>query len=141
MRAVGDTYRDAALCKGKNIDLWYPPLDTEVPERYYSVAREVCHRCTVWRNCLDDGIEERWGMWGGLTPVDRRALTDDTPKASVFRPHGSWLRYRQGCRCHECVDAHEQSTETINLKLIPSQREALKDLEMLKFGLLSPKEG
>lgn len=141
MRGVGDTYRDDALCKGKNIDLWYPPLDTDVPERFYSIAREVCRRCPVWRDCLDDGADERWGMWGGLTPVERKALGDEKPRASAFKPHGTWLRYRQGCRCSECVDAHEQRTEKINLNLIPSQREPLNDLEMLKYGLLSPKEG
>jgi len=134
---IGESYRDDALCKRLHIDLWFPPLDADVPERYYSIAREVCKRCPVWVACLDDGIEERWGMWGGLTPQERTALTSVTPRPAVFKPHGTWTRYRQGCRCTDCLISEEKENDKINIKLIPKMMESLGDLEMLKYRLLS----
>jgi WhiB family redox-sensing transcriptional regulator len=141
MALGGDSFRQKALCTKRHIDLWYPPLDTDVPERYYTIAREVCKRCPVWRECLDEGIEERWGMWGGLTPQERTALNNPSPRPTVMKPHGTWTRYRQGCRCNECVDAEAKENEKINLDMIPYMTESLGDLEMLKYGLLSPKDG
>lgn len=86
---------------------------------------------------MDAGIDEKWGMWGGLTPQERTALTNDYPKQSVLQPHGSWIRYRQGCRCSSCVQAHEQPTNAINIDVIPTHGEPIHDLEMLRFNLLS----
>lgn len=128
----------SAACRKRKNDFWYPPLDTDVPDNYYSIGREVCHRCPVWSECLDAGIDEKWGMWGGLTPQERTVLISTTPKASVIKPHGSWIRYRQGCRCSDCVGAHEQPTNKINMSVIPLHGEPVQDLEMLRFNLLSP---
>lgn len=141
MKVSGESYRSKALCNKRHIDLWYPPLDSDVPERFYTIAREVCKRCEVWRECLDDGLEEKWGMWGGLTPHERTALTTATPRPTVLKPHGTWTRYRQGCRCHECTSAEEQENEKLNINMIPYMTQSLGDLEMLKYGLLSPKKG
>ena len=127
-----------ASCRKRKNDFWYPPLDTDVPDNYYAIGREVCHRCPVWENCLDAGIDEKWGMWGGLTPQERTVLTSDSPKASVIKQHGSWIRYRQGCRCNDCVEAHNQPTNEINMSVIPEHGELIQDLEMLRFNLLSP---
>ena len=131
-------WRSDALCKGKHIDLWYPPLDTDVPENYYTISRAVCRQCPVWSECLDDGTDERWGMWGGLTPQERTALTAENPKASTLRAHGTWLRFRQGCRCTECTDAHANLNDEINIEEIPNMTDELTDLEMLKFRLIQP---
>ena len=83
------------LCKNRHIDIWYPPLDTDNPDKYYGVAREVCRRCPVWKECLDAGTTETWGMWGGLTPLERTVITNKSPKPSAIRSHGTWVRYRQ----------------------------------------------
>lgn len=131
-------WMENASCRKKKNDFWYPPLDTDVPDNYYAIGREVCHRCSVWQDCLDAGIDEKWGMWGGLTPQERTALTSNNPKQSVLKHHGSWIRYRQGCRCSSCVDAHKQPTNQINLKIIPKWDEEIEDLEMLRFHLLTP---
>lgn len=136
MPNYADDWRKESLCKNRHIDLWYPPLDTDVPENYYQIARLVCRQCPVWKECLDDGVEERWGMWGGLTPQERTALTSEHPKPTVMRPHGSWVRYRQGCRCAECVNAESEEIKEINIQEIPQMNTELTDLEMLKFRLL-----
>lgn len=77
-------------------------------------------------------------MWGGLTPQERTALTVEHPKASVLRAHGTWIRYRQGCRCTECVEAESKEINEINIQEIPKMGAELIDLEMLKFRLIQP---
>lgn len=133
-----EDWREQALCKDCHVDLWYPPLDTDIPENYYTISRAVCRQCPVWKQCLDDGVDEKWGLWGGLTPQERTALTVDHPKASVMRPHGTWTRYRQGCRCTECVEAEAKEINEINIQEIPKMGTTLIDLEMLKFRLIQP---
>ena len=130
-------WRSKALCHKKNQDFWYPPLEADAPEQYYSIAREVCRCCPVWNECLQDGLDEKWGMWGGLTPKDRQPIV--AGRQNSFKPHGSWLRYRQGCRCTGCVEAHEENTENtnVNLRIIPYMNEPIGDLGTIRFGLLS----
>jgi len=45
----------------------------------YNMAREVCDRCPVRYECLQDALDrdEQWGMYGGLTPNERKALKTD----------------------------------------------------------------
>ena len=127
-----------AYCSKKKNDFWYPPLDSDNPESYYAIGREICRRCSVWTNCLDAGLEEKWGMWGGLTPQERTTLTSNNPKQSTYYPHGSWIRYRQGCRCTDCTNAHEQPVDSISMSIVPLWEDDIEDLEMLRFQLLSP---
>lgn len=131
------TWMEDALCRRVSNELWYPPLESSTPESYYSIGREVCHRCPVWKECLDAGKDESWGMWGGLTPNERVALHTRFAKPSTYKPHGTWMRYRQSCRCSDCVDAHDKPTDPINLSVLPKWQEPIADLEMLRFNLLS----
>ena len=36
-----------------------------------SRAKEVCATCPVRRDCLQDGLSEEWGIWGGFTRAER----------------------------------------------------------------------
>jgi hypothetical protein len=63
---------DYALCKGKHLDIWYPPIDALDHNRYYTVAKWVCERCPVKDVCFDEGQGEEFGCWGGQTPKERR---------------------------------------------------------------------
>ncbi len=62
-------WRQDAACLGANVDGFYS--ETPTPE-----ARATCRRCPVRAACLADALarDERWGLWGGLTPVQRRNL-------------------------------------------------------------------
>jgi hypothetical protein len=110
-------WMEEASCRKRRNDFWYPPLDTDVPDNYYAIGREVCHRCPVWDKCLDAGIDEKWGMWGGLTPQERTVIVTT--------------------RCSDCIDGHNQPTNKININVIPKHGEPVQDLEMLRFNLLS----
>lgn len=43
---------------------------------YYEEAKSVCDVCPVRAQCLDHALinKERYGMWGGLTPIERRRI-------------------------------------------------------------------
>lgn len=50
--------------------------DETVPKGYenksYTLAVKICSQCVHKKECAEWGImKERWGVWGGLTPVDR----------------------------------------------------------------------
>ena len=127
-------WRQEALCHGRNNEFWFPPIEAEAPEQYYSIAREVCRCCPVWSQCLQDGSEEKWGMWGGLTPKER-----NTTKATLLKPHGSWIRFRQGCDCPECTADHMDSSVNVNVNMsvIPYMGESAGDLGSIRYGLLT----
>jgi WhiB family redox-sensing transcriptional regulator len=56
-------------------DAWYPTsLEHDGDE--VKAARRLCAHCDVWQECRDYALDrdEREGVWGGLTPRERRAL-------------------------------------------------------------------
>lgn len=122
-------WRAKALCVKKNLDFWYPPLDAESVDAYYSVGKKVCNHCPVWEECLNDGLSENWGLWGGLTPTERTVFTH-FPKKTALKHHGTIERYKQGCRCTECTTIWGiiQTTE-IDITKIPDY--TVKDFDIL----------
>jgi hypothetical protein len=50
--------------------------DTAHPDQWFasksSAARAVCAGCSVRVECGEAGRRERFGIWGGLTPGQRR---------------------------------------------------------------------
>ncbi len=77
----------AAACRGRT-DLFFAPDTSESraerADRERS-AKEVCRGCAVRAECLEESLssQERFGIWGGLTERERRALArdrDDSPQ-------------------------------------------------------------
>ncbi|MFD2794596.1 WhiB family transcriptional regulator [Promicromonospora vindobonensis] len=44
-------------------------------------AKKICQSCPVREQCLELGLrnDERFGIWGGLTRAERKALTKRSP--------------------------------------------------------------
>lgn len=63
------TWTDQALCAQVGGDAWYPEHDSS-PD----ASKRVCQRCPVKVECLEWAIAtgEEHGVWGGLTPQERR---------------------------------------------------------------------
>lgn len=64
------------LCRGET-----EAFDDEHAETVLA-AKAVCARCPVAGECLEVGIFEPWGVWGGLTTEERRALVKKLRRAS-----------------------------------------------------------
>jgi hypothetical protein len=120
-----DDWRSDALCLGKHSDYWFPPLFGN-RQAYIAYGRMVCERCPVWAPCLQSGENEVHGMWGGLSNRERGS------SPSVLHRHGSWQRYRQGCRCSECHDAEHGYKRPINLGQITGNMDEMPEPEVLK---------
>jgi WhiB family transcriptional regulator, redox-sensing transcriptional regulator len=69
---------EQAACRFEDPDLFYPP--EEERGRYAALremlAKRICLGCPVLRECTDYALanDERYGVWGGLTPADRNRL-------------------------------------------------------------------
>lgn len=79
-------------CEGMSPDIFFPTVtdpdgyewfdDGTIWEAFgdtsdnYSGARAICALCTCRVACLNRALDtkERWGMWGGLTPIERRRI-------------------------------------------------------------------
>ena len=60
-----------ALCVGADPEAFFPPGDAPAAE-----ARDICAACPVRGQCLAYAItaDERFGIWGGLDPRQRRTV-------------------------------------------------------------------
>lgn len=61
-----------AACVDVDPDVFFPS-DTGVDEDVqYDEARPYCAVCPVRGRCLTAGLHESHGMWGGMTPTERK---------------------------------------------------------------------
>lgn len=65
-------WRRQAACRDKPIEWFYPVERHEVA---YALGRAICAECPVAEPCRafalrvdEDGVPERFGLWGGTTP-------------------------------------------------------------------------
>ncbi|AIT14553.1 WhiB family transcription factor [Mycobacterium phage Jamie19] len=66
-----DDWTLGAACTQTDPEVFFPEKGEPV-----GPAREICKRCDVRQQCRDIAIahDEEFGIWGGLTPNQRRAL-------------------------------------------------------------------
>lgn len=69
--ASNQDWQDLAACRTIPVEMFFPPAEQEGDE-----AKLVCDACSVREPCLEFAISagERFGIWGGLTPQERRSL-------------------------------------------------------------------
>lgn len=75
--ASTDDWQGNALCRGNHAHLFFPPSTFERKddrERRELRAKAICDVCPVKSECIDYAlsIREPFGIWGGMTEVDRR---------------------------------------------------------------------
>lgn len=72
-------WSDGAACRGIENLLFFSPDSMESKEarlRRERQAKQLCAECEVRDECLSTALAQResYGIWGGLTEVERRAL-------------------------------------------------------------------
>lgn len=86
-RPSGDqSWTQSAECAKPGQPLMFPHEgDTVGVEQ----AKDVCNRCPVRQQCLDEalGRRESFGIWGGMTTDERRALLRQTARKAA-KPRG-----------------------------------------------------
>ena len=80
MPKYGEVDWDQAECKGSiYTDLFYTVEEQRSIQQYeyINALRSVCARCPLWATCLTYAMEhEDYGVWGGMTSVERVAMRD-----------------------------------------------------------------
>jgi WhiB family redox-sensing transcriptional regulator len=63
---------DDALCAEVTPDIFFP----EMGNAFTRQAKQICADCPVAMICLEYSVEHDipFGIWGGLTPAERRRL-------------------------------------------------------------------
>jgi WhiB family transcriptional regulator, redox-sensing transcriptional regulator len=74
-----DEWQLQALCRGNHAYLFFPPSTFERKderERREMKAKAICGVCPVQDPCSRHAIDirEPFGIWGGLTEVERRSI-------------------------------------------------------------------
>lgn len=70
LRYNPNLFKDAS-CKGLNTETFYPDKTSfnREEERFYN---NLCSRCPALEACMEWGLaHENYGIWGGLTPIQR----------------------------------------------------------------------
>ncbi|WP_166503527.1 WhiB family transcriptional regulator [Modestobacter italicus] len=64
-------WQDRALCAQIDPEVFFPARGEST-----RTAKDVCAACPVMGRCLDQALadDERYGVWGGLSERERRAL-------------------------------------------------------------------
>lgn len=92
-------WSDHAACLGHPVDWWFAPEH----QGYPAIARQICQGCPVRLKCLDwatsindnGQVQELHGMWGGMSPEERRAIVRRRQgKAPAAIAHGTKRGYR-----------------------------------------------
>ena len=81
MTAVhGEDWAMRAKCRGTADALFAEAADQKR-------ARSLCMGCPVRLECLAEALDNRieWGVWGGMTERERRALLRRCPNATSWR--------------------------------------------------------
>lgn len=74
-------WSEDAACRSADPDELF--ADSTVQNR----AKAVCTGCPVRTECLADALDNRveWGVWGGMTERERRALLRRRPNVASWR--------------------------------------------------------
>lgn len=63
-----------AACRNISPDIFFPE---KLPGKHVikaSAAKKICMNCSVQEECLNYGLKEAHGIWGGLAPRKRQHL-------------------------------------------------------------------
>jgi WhiB family transcriptional regulator, redox-sensing transcriptional regulator len=84
----------AGLCADAGDDRCYPDhISAHARRRLTEYARQRCSGCPVAEECLELALRietqktrSSWGIWGGTTPGERRAMLRDRTQARAALP-------------------------------------------------------
>ena len=93
---VGPEWKDDALCRtgdARHIDKFYPESGTH-GGNHLIAPRKLCLECPVRYECLEYGIDEPFGVWGGHSPSQRRRISSMMKKGSSLVESSEFIDIR-----------------------------------------------
>ena len=86
---------DALCAQIGTPELWFPAKGgTAEP------AKNICRDCPVQPQCLDYGMDQEFGIYGGYSPRERRAMRHGHYSVDCETP----LIYPRAKRCRTCAN-------------------------------------
>lgn len=84
---VNQSWRDRAACRGCRSDLFFPDKGGE---KAFDQGKKICGACGVRRQCLELAeafahFGDRYGLFGGLTPNERKQRRRDDVRKVYLR--------------------------------------------------------
>ena len=75
-------WQERARCREHDPEVFFPEKGGSSRE-----AKRICADCPVRIECLAEALDNRieWGVWGGLTERERRALLRKRPHVTSWR--------------------------------------------------------
>ena len=109
---VADPARDTAWttqarCRKKDPELWFPVGYTTAKDRaQVEEAKAECRKCPVMAACLAwaRATNQLDGIYGGLTPAQRRDRGQKPIEHGTYRGYGTHLKRRE-IACADCLAA------------------------------------
>lgn len=89
-------------------------------------ALSICATCPVRRECLDDALSEKfqYGIRGGMTADDRKALLQKTRGTKPLQPCGTQSAYTRHVRRREPIDDACRAAHTAHRKALRDAQKA-----------------
>lgn len=98
--AMPGDWVESAACAGVDPYIFHPVSGGNLNKHSYAAAKSVCQNCPVREECLEfamrvernERLAYRCGVWGGLTPGERRDLEAQRiaagapPRARIAQP-------------------------------------------------------
>ena len=100
MPRINMDWQDQAACAGAPTEIFFPDRGgaSEVAK-----ALTYCNRCPVRAECLEYGLWELEGIFGGTGDTERRLIRKERGGKMATRAHGTRARYVAKCRCELCL--------------------------------------
>ena len=97
-------WADRAACKGMGKTFYANNNNLTAID----AALALCCTCPVVMECQQYALAngEEFGVWGGMTPEQRKVNVAPPRKRALFVSCGTNSGYVKGCRCDACREAH-----------------------------------
>ena len=75
-----------ASCRGLPTSTFYLPENVRGTEKQNHIdrAKRICRACWVQADCGKAGEHEEFGIWGGMTPRERRVAFDNPTNQTLY---------------------------------------------------------
>ena len=93
---IGPPWKEFALCRtedARHIDKFSPEAGTH-GGNHLIAPRKLCLECPVRYDCLDYGLDEPYGVWGGHSPSQRRRISSMMKKGSSLVESSEFIDIR-----------------------------------------------
>ena len=88
---MDSNWRASAACRGVAPAVFLPEEsgDSDLTREAHRIAKETyCAACPVTGPCLEYALahDENWGVWGNMTPRERRTVREHRQAVGRFAP-------------------------------------------------------